>query len=142
MKKLVLIVVLSLLVMAFVVPAVSAAPSESGGYWYYVRYGDTLYSISRYTGVSTHAIINANGIHNPNWIYAGTSLWIPSYHPAPAPGCHYDCGYHGHGYHTVRYGETLLGIGRYYGVSAWSIARANGIYNMNYIYAGQVLHIP
>lgn len=142
MKKLVLVVVLSLLVMAFVVPAVSAAPPASGGYWYYVRHGDTLYSISRYTGVGTHAIINANGIHNPNWIYAGTSLWIPAYAPDPGyhnPPCNYGCGT---GYHTVRYGDTLLGIGRYYGVSAWAIARANGIYNMNYIYAGQVLQIP
>ena len=34
--------------------------------------------------------------------------------------------------------------GGYYatGISAWAIAAANGIYNMNRIYAGQSLWIP
>ncbi len=45
-------------------------------------------------------------------------------------------------YHYVRYGETLSSIGRLYGVNPYAIARANGIANPNYIYAGQVLFIP
>ena len=45
-------------------------------------------------------------------------------------------------YHTVRYGETLSSIGWRYGVNPYTIARANGLHNPNYIYAGQVLHIP
>jgi hypothetical protein len=45
-------------------------------------------------------------------------------------------------YHCVRYGETLSSIGRLYGVNAYAIARANGLANPNYIYAGQVLLIP
>ena len=45
-------------------------------------------------------------------------------------------------YHTVRYGETLSSIGWRYGVNPYAIARANGLHNPNYIYAGQVLHIP
>jgi LysM repeat protein len=45
-------------------------------------------------------------------------------------------------YHTVRYGETLFTIARLYGVNPYAIARANGIPNPNYIYAGQVLLIP
>ena len=48
----------------------------------------------------------------------------------------------GGSYHRVRYGETLFSIGRLYGVSPYSIAQANGLSNPNYIYAGQVLHIP
>jgi len=42
----------------------------------------------------------------------------------------------------VRYGETLTRIGYMYGVSIWAIAAANHIYNLNLIYAGQVLCIP
>jgi LysM repeat protein len=49
---------------------------------------------------------------------------------------------YGGNYHTVSYGETLFSIGRYYGVNPYSIARANNLYNPNYIYAGQVLYIP
>ena len=45
-------------------------------------------------------------------------------------------------YHHVRYGETLSSIGRLYGVNPYAIARANGLANPNYIYAGQVLLIP
>lgn len=45
-------------------------------------------------------------------------------------------------YHWVRHGETLYSIGRMYGVSAWAIASANHITNINRIYAGQCLYIP
>lgn len=44
-------------------------------------------------------------------------------------------------YHTVRYGENLSSIGDYYGVNMWVIAQRNGIYNPNYIWAGQTLLI-
>jgi LysM repeat protein len=45
-------------------------------------------------------------------------------------------------YHVVRYGETLSSIARWYHVNVWSLACANGLYNANYIYAGQVLYVP
>src|SRR5512140_432089 len=45
-------------------------------------------------------------------------------------------------YHVVRYGETLSSISRWYGISVWSLACANGIYNTNFIYACQVLYVP
>jgi LysM repeat protein len=44
--------------------------------------------------------------------------------------------------HVVARGETLYSIGRRYGVSAWVIARANGIANPSRIYVGQPLLIP
>ncbi len=45
-------------------------------------------------------------------------------------------------YHVVCWGETLTGIARMYGTTVWAIASANGIWNINYIRAGQVLCIP
>jgi len=46
-------------------------------------------------------------------------------------------------WHTVRVGQTLASIGRYYGVNWTYIAQANGVYPPQYkIYAGQVLCIP
>lgn len=44
--------------------------------------------------------------------------------------------------HVVRYGDTMYGIARLYGVTPEAIAAANGIYNYNYIYVGQRLVIP
>ena len=131
-------VVLFIVVLSFTVaPVAAAAPAAqypSCGYWYPVQWGQTLYSISRATGVSAAAIAQANGLANPNYIRAGQSLWIPC-PPAPPPP---SCGY----WYTVRWGDTLNSIAWRTGVSAWSIAQVNGIYNMNYIYAGQALWIP
>jgi len=45
-------------------------------------------------------------------------------------------------YHTVHWGQTLYSIANHYSTSVWAIACANGIYNPNYVYAGQVLLIP
>ncbi|MBC7242284.1 MAG: LysM peptidoglycan-binding domain-containing protein, partial [Anaerolineae bacterium] len=44
-------------------------------------------------------------------------------------------------YHVVRWGETLWSIARLYGTTPWAIAALNGIYNLNLIYAGQVLRV-
>lgn len=44
--------------------------------------------------------------------------------------------------YTVRTGDTLLSIGRAYGVSATAIARQNNLTNNNLIRPGQVLEIP
>ncbi len=100
-----------------------------------MQYGETVFSIARWYGISPYAIASSNGLGNWNLIFAGQSLWIPwgGWTPGPS-GCARS--------HYVSYGDTLLGIGRWYGVSAWSIASANGIYNLNQIYAGQWLCIP
>jgi len=44
--------------------------------------------------------------------------------------------------HVVQYGENLFRISLRYGVSMYSIAAANGIWDLSRIYAGQVLVIP
>lgn len=126
------------MIVSLVVPlTASAAPAQSGGVWHQVRYGQTVFSIGRLYGVSPYAIASANGLANWNVIYAGQWLWVPSGGwgwPGPGPYCARS--------HYVSPGETLLSIGRWYGVSAWSIASANSIYNLNRIYAGQWLCIP
>jgi LysM repeat protein len=156
-KWIVLFVVVVSLVAA---PAAVAAPAPhygQCGYWYQVRWGDTLSSVARYTGVSGWAIAQANGLANPNYIYAGQLLWIPCSAPPPPPPPPQcgpypmppcppppppppppQCGY----WYTVHWGDTLNSISYRTGVSAWAIAQANGIYNLNRIYAGQVLWIP
>ena len=42
----------------------------------------------------------------------------------------------------MRYGDTLSGIAWRFGTDAWTLARYNGIYNLNWIYAGQWLRVP
>ena len=44
--------------------------------------------------------------------------------------------------HTVQYGDTVYSIGRLYGVNPQQIISVNSLVNADYIYVGQVLHIP
>jgi len=135
MRKVVLVSLLVLALSLAVVTPVAAAPTADGPTWHWVVRGETLFSIGRLYNVSPWAIASANGLANPNRIYVGQRLYIPAGPPYYQP---YSCG----SYYIVRRGDTLLRIGRVYGVSAWSIARANRIYNMNIIWAGQSLFIP
>jgi LysM repeat protein len=131
------IIPLLLLLSLLVAPVASAAPLQWGGYWYQVHYGDTLSRIGWATGVSPYAIASANGLWNPNYIWVGQWLWIPAaYTPPPSP--YSGCGYWRHVYG----GETLYSIAWSTGHSVWSIASANGIANINLIYAGMSLFIP
>jgi LysM repeat protein len=135
MRKVILVLGLVLLLQLALVPASSAAPPSSGGFWHYVRHGETLFSIGRMYSINPYTICQVNGLSNCNHIWTGQALWIPdNIGPHPGPGCSVS--------HTVRYGETLHSIGRHYGVNPWRIASANGIYDLNRIYAGQRLCIP
>lgn len=44
---------------------------------YIVQPGDTLWSIASRFGTTVQAIMQANGLSNPNFIYAGLRLYIP-----------------------------------------------------------------
>jgi LysM repeat protein len=121
------LVIATLVVLLGVMPAL-AAPNE-GNIVHVVQRGETLYSIARRYGVSMWTIANANSITNPNRIYVGQRLVVPG-------------GYSAGTVHVVQPGENLLRIALRYGVDAWTIARANGVTNLNYIYAGQHLVIP
>jgi LysM repeat protein len=122
------LVVTTLVLLVGVVPA-SAAPNESSVV-HIVRRGETLYSIARRYGVDVWTIARANGIINPNRIYVGQRIVIPTRQQPVGT------------VHVVRPGETLTRIALRYGVDVWAIARANGITNLNHIYVGQRLIIP
>lgn len=110
-----------------------AAPIEraSASYVYHtVRPGDTLSRIAEHYDVSMSSIMRTNGITNPNHIYVGQRLKIPT----DSVGCAF--------YHTVTRGQTLSGIAVHYGVRLSALAEANGISHTSYVYVGQKLCIP
>ena len=55
----------------------SGGGSASGGTIHVVRRGQNLARIARQYGTSVAAIVSANGLRNPNFIYAGQRLRIP-----------------------------------------------------------------
>jgi len=151
MKRAIPILVVALLLILVAVPTAGAAPLEWTILGYHVvQPGETLYCIARAYGVDPWAIAAQNGIISPNYIYPGTVLAIPAVYVSlpPGPVCvaqfpvwpPYPCTCIA--YHTIVSGETLTGISMWYGVSMWRIAECNGIYNLNYIRAGDTLCIP
>jgi LysM repeat protein len=105
-----------------------------------VRTGDTLFSLARRHGTTILAIMQANGLTDPNLIYVGQRLVIPAGSSAPpaTPGAPAS----GETIYTVRTGDTLSALSRRFGVSMMTIAQMNGIVNPSLIYIGQKLVIP
>ncbi|HDN80293.1 MAG TPA: LysM peptidoglycan-binding domain-containing protein, partial [Chloroflexi bacterium] len=112
-----------------------AQPPAGGTMEYVVQGGDTLWSIATRFNTTVEAIMAANRIINPNFIYVGQKLVIPQGMAPVAPTTQPRI-------HIVRWGETLTSIAFRYGTTVEAIVRANNLPNPNFIYAGQRLVIP
>ena len=77
-RRLALLLAVVTLLLATQAGLAAAAPQQSGCTAYYtVQPGDNLYRISLQYNVTMGALMAANGIYNPNFIYAGQTLCIP-----------------------------------------------------------------
>lgn len=144
--------------------------AQSGGFIQHViRPGENLFRISLRYGVTISQIQAANPfITNPNVIYAGMVLQIPTGAPPPVtvtppptvtpggptvtpvpptavpptvpPPPTTTPG--GQTTYVVRSGDTLGRIAQRFGTTVFAIAQANNIVNPNLIFPGQVLTIP
>jgi len=102
---------------------------------YTVRSGDTLGTIAARNNTSLSALAAANGISNPNRIYVGQRLTLPSGAGAPSPPT-------GTGAYTVRSGDTLGTIAGRHGTSVAQLVALNRLANPNLIRTGQLLQVP
>lgn len=93
--------------------------------------GETLSDIASEHGTTVRAIVEANGISNPNLIRAGQELTIPG-GTGSSSGSSY----------VVEEGDTLGAIARRFGTSVRALVEANGITNPNLIHAGKELAVP
>jgi len=121
-------------------PAATSVPPSSGEtIVHVVQPGETLYAIAYRYGTTVQAIIDANGITNPDQIYQGQKLNIPASSGGSSSGgvgCRIK--------HVVQTGEWVWQIARNYGVDPYDILAANGmtVQTANTIYPGLVLCIP
>jgi LysM repeat protein len=139
---LVLVVALLMGLLLATAGGASAAPARQWGQTFHVvRYGENLTLIATRYGVSIQAIVQANGLFNPNFVFVGQRLVIPGFVPPPvtqpvpfpaAGACTY----------VVRPGDNLTMIAIRYHTSVWQLLSMNAIANPNFIFAGQVLAVP
>ncbi len=103
-------------------------PTDSYGGTYVVQWGDTLAKIAARHGVTVGDLLAANPtIYNASWIYAGQVLNIPAAAPV---------------YYTVSRGDTMRIIADRYGTTVYNLQLLNPqIYNINWIYPGQVIRV-
>jgi LysM repeat protein len=113
-----------------IIPGVEAVTTEPGVH--IVRQGETLQSIASMYGTTVEALALANGIVNTNYIWVGQRLTIPGASTSQASGQTY----------VVQVGDTLSSIAVQFGTTAYAIAYANNLPNVNVIYVGQTLIIP
>ena len=110
---------------------------------YVVQAGDTLYKIAQKFNVNAAALISANKLTNPNLIFVGQSLIIPSggaslpvsTQPAATAGTTGTI-------YVIQPGDTLYKIMVKFNVSASAIIVANRLTNPSLLFVGQKLVIP
>jgi len=123
------------------IPVQSADPSAQTGTAndiYTVQLGDTLASIAQQQGVTLSALINANGIGDPDLLWVGQKLLIPG----PPEGDSLPIPAISQTRYTVQPGDTLGAIAARFGATAAAIARVNRITSPDLIYVGLELAIP
>lgn len=112
----------------------AAAPSAPAATSYRVRRGDTLGSIATKAGTTIAALVERNGLSNPNLIRVGQVLDLPGGAPAaaaPAGGAQH---------HVVQAGDTISRLAARYGITQQQLIDANGLTGGR-IYVGQRLRL-
>lgn len=124
-------------------PAAQAAPvlSAERTVTYTMRRGDSLYRVSLIFGVTVDDLLAANRLANPNAVYPGLVIRIPTGPEAVGPDQTSRTPTSSRT-HTVAAGDTLTRIALQYGVTVDGLAAANGLSRAENIYVGQVLNLP
>jgi murein DD-endopeptidase MepM/ murein hydrolase activator NlpD len=126
---------LTALVTALLFPAPILAQDCPSPATYTVQRGDTLGRIARQFGTTIGELTRLNRLADPNRIYVGQVLSLPTGAGCPDAGPRPRV-------HIVQRGETLSRIAARYGTTVAALAAANRIANPSRIYVGQVLAIP
>ncbi|TDW31479.1 lytic transglycosylase [Cryobacterium psychrophilum] len=138
--------VLNLTAAAAPAPTAHSVSSSS----YTVVSGDTIGGIAAAHGLSTDAVLSANGLKRSSIIYPGQAVALPTgaapaaqmvqaafitpMTPVTAPMRASN--------HTIQTGDTISGVAAAAGVSVQAVLDANGLGWSSMIYPGQVLAIP
>ncbi|GAB4510570.1 MAG: hypothetical protein OHK0046_07660 [Anaerolineae bacterium] len=115
-----------------------------------VQAGESLFSIAQLYNTTTDALVQANGLANPNAIYVGQVLQVgeattPTLGDAVPPPANNTIPVdisEASVIHVIQGGETLFRIATQYGTTVAALQQANGIPDPTVIFAGQEIVIP
>jgi LysM repeat protein len=132
--------------------APSSSPTSAGGR-YTIQKGDTISRIASRFGVSTQALLSANGLGWSSIIYPGQTISVPgaatpalnaqtvaAVTPIAAPSPSAPTA--GGASYLVKTGDTISSIAARSGVAVSALLAANGLTASSIIYAGRTLVIP
>lgn len=112
---------------------------------YIVRAGDTLNVIAASIGATTDVLVTGNCLTNPDAIYVGQTLYLPSL-PAIVPtlaattvGCVVPSGWQPY---VVRAGDTLSLIALSIASTVDTLVSGNCLTNPDALFVGQTLYLP
>ena len=114
-------------------------PSAGGTTTITIQRGQTLSGIALEYNTTVQILVELNNIANPNLIYAGSTLIVPSGETSIDTDGNSTSG---QTIYVVQRGDTLNKIATEFGTTARAIAVENNIRNINLIYVGQRLIIP
>jgi LysM repeat protein len=132
-------------------PAVAEGVQTGPSVTHVVEAGETLGLIASIYGTTVDAIVEANQLENPNYVYIGQELTIPgttttassSGVSALLPAAlQTSTSTASSTTYAVQSGDTLYAIAARFGTSVGAIAAANNLADPGYIYTGQQLTIP
>jgi LysM repeat protein len=114
------------------------APTPNYGCKYTVQPHDTIYNIAYRYQIPYASLMQANFSYSPYmyygypYIYVGQQLNVPCVTATPTPFPTY----------VIQSGDNLFRIAIQYSTTIYSIARVNGIWNPNWVWAGQNIVVP
>ena len=114
-------------------------PSAGGTTTITIQRGQTLSGIALEYNTTVQILVELNNIANPNLIYAGSTLIVPSGESSIDTDGNSTSA---QTIYVVQRGDTLNKIAAEFGTTARAIAMENNIRNINLIYVGQRLIIP
>lgn len=120
------------------IPSNPSKDEDKGDNKYHiVKAGDTLSEIAEKYNITYQVLVSLNGISNPNLIYAGQRILLPSGSSTSTGESSSSASYY-----IVKAGDNLSEIAQRYGITPQVLANINNISNLNLIYPGQKILLP
>jgi LysM repeat protein len=107
-------------------------PRPCPGFFYTIVAGDTLFSIAARFNTAAQTILRANPGLDPNRLFIGEQICIPTQQPPVCAGTIY----------TIMAGDTITGIARRFNTTVNAILRANPGLDPNRLFIGRQICIP